>query len=129
MKSDFRGFRWVRRWTLALLAVAAFAFVGCSALVGGEMGVIVGLVSFVVLGMAGFICECAAYDCLICPHCGKLSVKPHREFPTDKENAERFRAIRKGRPFSCVNCGRTIETHSESGDSQSCTCGHENRTH
>ena len=112
-----------------MLAVAAFAFVGCSALVGGEMGVIVGLVSFVILGMAGFICECAAYDCLICPHCGKLSVKPHREFPTDKENAERFRAIRKRSPFSCVNCGRTIETHSESGDSQSCTYGHENRTH
>ena len=102
-----------------MLAVAAFAFVGCLALLGGEIGVIAGLTSFIVLGMAGFICECAAYDCLICPHCGKLSVRPHREFPTDRENDERFRAIRKGRPFSCVNCGRTIETDSKSGDSPS----------
>ena len=119
MESDFRKFRRLRRWGLILLFVAASSFVGCSALIGGVIGVFVGLALFVILGLVGFFCGCAAYDCLVCPHCGKLSVSPHREFPTDKENVARFRAICEGHPFSCVNCRRTIETASRSGGSSS----------
>ena len=61
------------------------------------MGAGFGILSMVVLGFSGALCEYAAYDCLICPYCGQRAVKSHREFPGDKENNARFKAIVKGR--------------------------------
>lgn len=110
MKTDFRKFRRLRIAAMVLVLMACAGFALCMTFIGGAMGAGFGILSMVVLGFSGALCEYAAYDCLICPHCGQRAVKSHREFPGDKENNARFTAIVKGKPFECVHCKRMIES-------------------
>lgn len=110
MKSDFKRFRRLRMTAVVLLIAAAVCFACCMVFVRGVVGVGFGITALIVIGFSAAICEYAAYDCLICPHCGQRAVKSHREFPRDKVNNERFRAICKSQPFECVHCGQKIET-------------------
>ena len=110
MKTNFRKFRRLRITSILLVVTACAGFVSCMTFIGGAMGAGFGILSMVVLGFSGALCEYAAYDCLICPHCGQRAVKSHREFPGDKENNARFTAIVKGKPFECVHCKRMIES-------------------
>lgn len=110
MKTDFRKFRRVRIVGIVLVVMACAGFVSCMTFIGGAMGAGFGILSFVGFGFSGALCEYVAYDCLICPHCGQRAVKPHRDFPSDKENRARFKAISRGEPVTCVHCRRTIET-------------------
>lgn len=101
----------VKTAKLALIALIFPTALICSIVFDkGIGGVMVGVCALLILEIPAAICECAAYDNLICPHCGQRAVKPHREFPSDKENLARFKAISKGAPFPCVHCHRTIET-------------------
>ena len=93
-----------------LIVLAVVGFVCCMAFIGGLMGVGWGILSLILFGFSGFLCECAAYDHLVCPHCGQRAVKPHRDFPADRENIARLRAISRGGSFVCAHCGRTVET-------------------
>lgn len=110
MKTDFRKFRRLRIAAMVLAVMACAGFALCMVLIGGAMGAGFGVLSMVVIGISGALCECAAYDCLICPHCGQRAVKPHRDFPSDKKNLARFKAIIRCEPFECVHCHRTIDT-------------------
>ena len=110
MKTDFRKFRRLRIAAMVLVVMACAGFALCMTFIGGAMGAGFGILSMVVLGFSGALCEYATYDCLICPHCGQRAVKSHREFPGDKENNARFTAIVKGKPFECVHCKRMIES-------------------
>lgn len=111
MKTDFKRFRRLRKMALVLLIPAVAGFVSTIALAGfGWKAAAPGILCMIFFGLPAFFCECAAYDCLICPYCGQRAVKSHRDCPTDKENNERFNAISKGRPFKCVRCNRIVET-------------------
>lgn len=110
MKTDFKKFRRLRIVGFVLVVMACAGFVSCMTFIGGAIGAGFGILSFVLFGFSGALCEYVAYDCLICPYCGQRAVKSHRDFPTDKENVLRFRAIVARRPFECVHCHRTIET-------------------
>ena len=110
MKSDFKRFRRLSKFALVLMVMAVIGFAGCVVFVGGWAGAASGITALILVGCVAAFCECAAYDCLICPHCGQRAVKPHREFPRDQENVARFRAICRGQPFECVHCKRTVET-------------------
>ena len=92
------------------MVAACAGFIACMTFIGGAVGAGFGILSMVLLGFSGALCEYAAYDCLICPYCGQRAVKSHREFPGDKENMARFAAIAKGEPFECVSCRRRIVT-------------------
>lgn len=113
MNSDFRKFRRLAltaKILLAMIALGLPAALICSTFFGNGVGAMVGACALLILGIPAAICEYAAYDNLICPHCGQRAVKPHREFPSDKENLARFKAISKGDPITCVHCHQTIET-------------------
>lgn len=110
MRTDFKKFRRLRIAAIVLMLMACAGFVSCMVFIGGVLGAGFGILSMVVIGFSGALCEYAAYDCLICPYCGQRAVKSHREFPSDKENVARFRAIAAGQSFLCVHCKREIKT-------------------
>lgn len=110
MKTDFRKFRRLRIAAFVLVLTACVGFAVSMVFIGGAMGAGFGILSLIVIGFSGAICEYAAYDCLICPYCGQRAVKSHRDFPTDKENQARFKAITARKPFKCVHCNHEIET-------------------
>jgi len=110
MTTNFKKFRRLRIVAIVLVVMACVGFASCMVFIGGAMGAGFGILSMVVFGFSGALCEYAAYDCLICPYCGQRAVKSHRDFPSDKENMARFRAIAACKTFRCVHCNREIQT-------------------
>lgn len=114
MKTDFKKFRRLRKAAHILMVLGIVAIV-CNMIFLPVFSVrclhvALNILVAIFLGFPAVICECAAYDNLICPYCGQRAVKAHRECPSDKANVERLKAIIKGKPFECMHCKRMIET-------------------
>ena len=109
MKTDFRRFRFLSRVATVILIVAVASFVLAMVFLDGNYR-IAAVLPLMILGLVGAMVEAAAYDCLICPKCGKRIVKPLRESFT-KENRQRFKAIDQGLPIKCIHCGQEVETN------------------
>ena len=114
MKADFKKFRLYSRMATVfmIMAVAAFVAVMIIAIVCGDdiVKVSIAIAAMIVIGIPTVIFEYAAYDCLICPHCGQRLAKPKREAYFDKENNLRYGAILGGKPVVCVHCHREVDT-------------------
>ena len=106
MKSDIGKFRSLSRVAFAVMVVVACSFICCMAFcfVGEMVAMAISLVVMVTFGIIAALLECAAYDNLICPKCGRRILKPLRESYT-KENRARYRQIAKGEPVECMHCG------------------------
>ena len=73
MKSDIGKFRLLSRVAFAVMVVVACSFICCVAFcfVGEMVAMAISLVVMVTFGIIAALLECAAYDNLICPKCGR----------------------------------------------------------
>lgn len=92
MKTDFRKFRrlaLIAKILLVLLALVLPAALICSTVFDkGVVGAMVGVCALLVLGIPAAICECAAYDNLICPYCGQRAVKTQKMSTSFEANSD-----------------------------------------